>query len=130
MTMTDNRKPGPDPVEEAMLEHVFTAARNVSQAPPGDELMARVLADAAAEQPRSDTAPATPRRRPMPRLNLAALLGGWRGAAGLSAATLAGLWIGISPPAPLAQTAGDMFGTAYVIDLDTTAAYLGGEGAL
>ena len=119
-----------------MLDAFFDAARDVAPVPPGEDLMARVLADAAAEQPVPTTPDRTSRRamppRPSPSQSLAALLGGWKGAAGLSVATLAGLWIGISPPGPLAETAGSVFGTgtAYVIDLDTTAAYLGGEGAL
>ena len=141
MTMTDDRKPGPPPAganESPGLEPFFEAALQTggaaTDAPPGEDLMARVLADAAAHCPAAPAA--LPRRIRRPRLDLLALMGGWKGvagfSAGLSAAAVTGLWIGVSPPSPVADTAAGLFGTgtAYVIDLDPSAAYLGGEGAL
>ena len=76
------------------LDDLFAAAR-ADVARPSAALMARVLADAAAEQPRKPV----PVR---PRFRLAALiaaLGGSGGIAGLASATVAGLWIGLAPPA-------------------------------
>lgn len=106
--MTDRRKhkPTPDgpgdlsnPSAQALdvdLDIFFDAARS-ARPEPSPELMARVLDDALAMQP--------PAARPAPsvptRSWLGALLdtlGGWPAAASLATATLAGVWIGISPP--------------------------------
>ena len=79
------------------LDDLFAAAR-AQDAPPSPALLARILADAASEQPR---APA-PARLARPRFRLAALiaaLGGGGALAGLATATVAGLWIGLAPPA-------------------------------
>jgi len=76
------------------LDDLFAAAR-ADVARPSPALMARVLSDATAEQ----------LRKPVPvlrRFRLAALiaaLGGTGGLTGLATATVAGLWIGLAPPA-------------------------------
>ncbi|WP_299965721.1 hypothetical protein [uncultured Roseobacter sp.] len=75
-----------DPTEdedEALFQAAMTAARDAPPVVPA-ALMARVLGDAAAQQPR--------------RWRLSALIGGWQGLGGLVAATCAGLWIGWSAP--------------------------------
>lgn len=98
MTMTDK-----DP-----LESYFEAARETGPAPSGD-LMARVLADADAVA-RAREAQVTPPRRPV--ADFLGIIGGWRGAVGLSAAAVAGLVIGIVQPDTavfLSESAG--FGT-------------------
>jgi hypothetical protein len=69
---------------------------------PSEALMARVLADAAALQPR-----AAPMQRAAPPRGgvwavLLAALGGRGALAGLATATLAGVWIGFAQPAPVA----------------------------
>ena len=79
------------------LDDLFAAARKQATQ-PSPALLARILADAAAEQPRAP-APAGLAR---PRVRLAALsaaLGGGGALAGLATATVAGLWIGLAPPA-------------------------------
>lgn len=70
---------------------------------PSDALMARIMADAATEMPRrvgvasvSDASGS----RGIGAMILAAL-GGWAAVSGLAAATVTGLWLGISPPAAL-----------------------------
>lgn len=92
MSMTDK-----DRQEQAALEAFFAAAQREAPA-PSPELLARVLAQAEAEQARF----APPRPRQMPRLGLAARLrqglGGWPALAGLAAAGLAGVWIGLALP--------------------------------
>jgi hypothetical protein len=85
-------------MEAAMTDDdldAFFAAAKTDGARPSPALMARILQDAAAEQPRA--APTAPR----PRFTLAALvaaLGGGGALAGLATATVAGLWIGLAPP--------------------------------
>jgi anti-sigma-K factor RskA len=76
------------------LDDFLAAARSEAPLPSGD-LLARIEAQALAEQP-----VAGPRSRPEPVWRqVLAVLGGWPGAAGLAAACAAGLWLGISPPA-------------------------------
>ena len=75
------------------LDALFEEAK--SQDAPED-LMARVLEDALAAQP----VPIA-RVKPGLRAQIAAVLGGWQGIGGLVAATCAGIWIGITPPANL-----------------------------
>ena len=82
---------------DSELEDFFAAGR--SRDVP-EALKARVLAEAEALQPRARPAEAGPVRRPAPSA-LAALLaaiGGWRGASGLTAAVVAGFWIGLADP--------------------------------
>ncbi|MEL6169241.1 MAG: dihydroorotate dehydrogenase [Pseudomonadota bacterium] len=82
-------------LDERALGALFAAARDVAPQ-PSDALVARILADAAAE-----TAPAPAPRRSGPREWLSDWLeaiGGWPSAAGLVTATAAGVWLGLSSP--------------------------------
>lgn len=86
-------------ITDQELEQFFEAGR--AGAPvPSDDLMARVLADAAALQARP--APVVP---PVPRAGwvqrVLTQLGGWPAVAGLATATMAGVWIGYAAPAGL-----------------------------
>lgn len=83
------------------LDRLLTAARGAGPA-PGPDLMARILADAAAVQPK-----ASPRRQPAPRrqgwlTGIATIFGGGGALAGISFAMLAGVFVGIVQPAPVA----------------------------
>ncbi len=106
-----------DKHDEFGLDAYFDAGRKAVTMPSGD-LMARVLADAEAHQPKS-SAPA-----PVAQTGLFATLwsaiGGWPTLAGMATATLVGVWIGISPPAGLEQIATGVLGgseDAYLVDL-------------
>lgn len=79
------------------LKSFFDAAH--SNAPqPSDDLMARILADAALHQP-VPTQPMTHTPvRPGLRERVLGVLGGWRAVAGLATATVAGVWIGFAAP--------------------------------
>ncbi len=94
------------------LEAHFKAARARPLAPP-DALLARVLADAEAVQATPAPVRTVPRRGWRPVLRA---IGGWPAAAGLLAATLAGVWIGASPPEGISAylPGADV---AYIIDL-------------
>lgn len=84
------------------LDTLLAAARGAGPA-PSDALMARVLADAAALQPRPPvvSTAANPPRRPW-FAGLAALFGGGGAVAGISFAVLAGVFLGVVQPAPVA----------------------------
>ncbi len=82
--------------DEKFLEPFFAAAR---EAPPevSDDLMARVLADAAASVPRDAPLPErAPRRGAFAQILDG--IGGWPSIAGLVTATAAGLWFGFADP--------------------------------
>lgn len=104
---------------EDQLDRLLAEARGSGEDPPlTDALMARIVADAAAEMPRRRPAPASSRL-------LLAALGGWAAVSGLAAATVAGLWLGIAPPPALdALLAGDAVTVSLLPDYDT----LAGEG--
>ena len=67
---------------------------------PSEDFLARLVADAEAEAGAAQLCPPAKALRPGPRAWLAAL-GGWPALGGLAAAALAGVWIGIAPPASL-----------------------------
>lgn len=115
----------PDPLDEAfgILKQHAT--------PPGDDVMARVLADADAVQAEI-LAPPKPARLPV-SVRFMALIGGWPSMAGLATAGLAGVWIGVSQPAALVQTSealifGDASGA--LVDLDPFLGLYDADGGL
>ncbi|MEO3415406.1 hypothetical protein AAFO92_12180 [Roseovarius sp. CAU 1744] len=85
--------------ENKMLESYFQAANEVAPEPSG-RLMSRVLEDALAAQPASEALRSAPVVGGLWRDFLRAV-GGWPAMAGLVSATVAGLWLGIAPPAAL-----------------------------
>ena len=123
MTMTDKAMQTHDFDLDALL---VAAAKDVAQE-PSEGLMARVLADAEAMQPK-----AAPVARPQPRRGLFSALvealGGWPSLGGLAAATVAGVWIGfVATPAILPDGLAGFVGEAstdYLSYLDTSYAYL------
>ncbi len=80
-----------------------------------DALMARILADAAAEMPR----PSADAGRRGLWSALVSTLGGWPAVSGLAAATVAGIWLGAAPP-PALDTflAGDPVSISFTTGLD------------
>jgi len=115
----------------------FFDAGKAARPEPGDALMARIMADAdrvqaeRAKAPAAVTAPAPVRRGWLERL--AQALGGWPAMTGLAAATVAGLWIGVSAPAGLTGMAQDVIAgndAAYLIDLDPDATFMLADGGM
>lgn len=144
--MTDRYdEPALSPAAEAELDAMFAAARQnrADLDPATPDLLARILSDAEAEQDaraavrlsdsgvapasaRADT-PATAASKAPGRWSLAALLrgiGGWPAAAGLAAATMAGVWIGVDQPAGLDSVTGAFIGSTTSGGVTTTTAAL------
>ena len=98
-----------------MLDDLF-AKVSAERATPDDALLARVLADAAVVQagfaaPR----PAAPARGLWGRMM--DTIGGWPSLGGLTAATVAGVWIGVAPPASLSDVTVSFLGEELSVPL-------------
>lgn len=106
------------------FEDLFAQARSAGPVPSSD-LMARVMSDAVQMQPAPATlAPVRAQaRKPGFIAQLMEALGGWPALAGLTTATVAGVWIGISPP----DTLGDPLANLLSAETTTTA-YLSFDG--
>lgn len=119
--------------ETEWLEAHFAAARRID-VPPGDDLMARVLADALAAQAAQQRVPAAPRpARPGALAGLFRALGGWPAMAGLTAVAVAGVVIGMNPPDTVATALTSVLGGGeidYLIDLEPGAIFDLAEDAL
>ncbi|EYD75489.1 Dihydroorotate dehydrogenase [Rubellimicrobium mesophilum DSM 19309] len=97
------------------LENLFSEARAL-RPEPGDDLMARILADAeavAAERER----PVRPVSAGPGWRNWLRTLGGWPAVGGLVASTVAGLWIGVAQPAALSDIAASVWGEQVSVNL-------------
>ena len=81
------------------LDGILAEARGQTPETSPD-LLARVLSDGLALQPRARQATARP-ARPGLWSTLAGAVGGVTGLAGLATATVAGLWLGFAQPAPI-----------------------------
>lgn len=97
------------------LDRLFAEAR-AEQHLPGDDLMARLMADAARNAPLR-AAPIGPEKRFGGVMGFLAALGGWPALGGLAMATLAGLWIGIAPPESLNDFAASVLGEQVTVSL-------------
>lgn len=94
--------------DDRFLDGYFDDAKKSSPAIP-DALMARIVADAAAEtdrraQMRARVEPVSVWRQ------IWQAVGGWPAIAGLSAATLTGVWIGLNPPANVSNALAQAIG--------------------
>lgn len=78
-----------------MLDDLFATARAGART-PGDDMTARVLADAQTEQ--DNFAPLSRAKPPSLWFMMKDALGGWPALSGLAAAMVAGVWIGVAPP--------------------------------
>ncbi len=100
------------------LSLYFDAAKEVPPTPP-NALMRRVLDDALAAQPgevRTSRQSFWVRRWQ----EFAGAVGGWPAMAGLATATVAGVWLGVAPPAILPDATGAYLATdanTYLVDV-------------
>lgn len=97
---------------DALLAEVAASPVEV----PGDELVARILADAGAAQADTAEAPVLAPATPAWRGWLDAL-GGWPTLGGLTAAAVTGLWIGVAPPAAVDDLVANVLGETMSLDL-------------
>ncbi len=112
MTMTDRN--------DDMLEDVFADARDI-RPQVSDDLMSRVLADAARVQHSEPLAQSSFWER------LYDMMGGWPVMGGLATATIAGFWLGLTPPAALDDLTARLTGDTVNVTLVADAAWLGFE---
>lgn len=119
------------------LELWFSASRKHTP-DPSEDLLARVLADAAMLQPEAPgivTAAPEPEPRPSIWQQFTNAIGGWSGLAGLGTATVAGLWIGLSAPNTLVNLGSGYsadesgFEPTYLTELEDYALLVIEEGA-
>jgi len=103
MKMTDERKP------DEGLEALFDLAR-ADAAAPSDALLSAIMSDAVAVQAER-AAPVTPEKQRSGWRKLLAALGGWPSVTGLAAATLTGIWIGVSPPEAIDTLTASLIGS-------------------
>ncbi len=106
MTMTHER-------DEALFRDAIRAARAQPPAEAGEDLLARVMADA----DRETVLRARDMRSASRRSALAAFwaaLGGWVAVGPMTAAGMAGLWIGLAPPVGLSGLSQGVLGAQTV----------------
>jgi len=112
-----------DRLSDSELETLFAQVRS-DPAELGEDAMARILAAAGA--------PPAPAPRPLGGdagdRGLFDVLGGWLGMGGLAAATLAGLWIGIMPPAGVGDLTAGVFGGPVSVEASVEDILLAVEG--
>ncbi|SEK60046.1 hypothetical protein [Pacificibacter marinus] len=126
MTQRDNF------IKDADLDALFAQARDVVQAdtvPLSDAFMARVLADADAQQDAmgaglpawaQSAPPEVAPQRGSWITSVLDLVGGWRGGAGLATATVMGLAVGLGAPTTVTQLASGSWSSAEVSDTTQT----------
>ncbi len=99
---------------ESELDEFFAAAKE-SEVPASPDLMARVLADAEDLQPRASEV-ARPHSSNL-WAGLLDVLGGWPALGGVAAAGVAGLWLGMAPPASVEDLTSGLWGTTTAVSL-------------
>lgn len=99
--------------DDDMIDDLFGLAQSQTPA-PSDDLMARILADAAAVQP--SVASASPPQAGFMQ-SLMDLIGGWPSVGGLAMAGVAGIWVGFAPPTVVSDWTAELVGTPVTIDM-------------
>ena len=98
-----------------MLDDLFAQARADTPG-PSDDLMARVLADADAVQDGFAAPIPAPEQKGL-WARMVETVGGWPAVSGLAAATVAGVWIGVAPPASITEVTASLLGEEYAVPL-------------
>lgn len=111
--------------DDKMLDATFGQMR-AQDVMPSEGLMDRIMMDA-------DTVLAaniTPQPRPTQSFGAMILdvIGGWPSFGGLAAATVAGVWIGVSPPDALADVSAGFLGSTVEVPLFDTEIFAGLDG--
>ncbi|WP_116599190.1 hypothetical protein [Primorskyibacter marinus] len=93
------------------LDAFFDAARNTAPAPDA-AFMARILDDALSVQAEAVAPPSPVTKREGLFSQILRGIGGWPALTGLAAATVAGVWIGVNPPAAVSDQLASLIGTS------------------
>ncbi|MCW1951169.1 MAG: hypothetical protein KIH44_007365 [Octadecabacter sp.] len=111
--------------DDKMLEAAFAQART-PDIMPSEAALDRIMMDA--DSVLAEAAPVASR----PKQGFGALIleaiGGWPSFSGLAAATVAGLWIGVSPPAALTDLSAGIWGATIEVPLLESDMFAGLEG--
>ena len=98
------------------LDSFFDAARR-SDATPQDDLMARVMADAAMVSAQRDVPAVTAPSSLSIWVRIVETIGGWPALGGVMAAGIGGLWIGVAPPANVEDWAANLVGNIETVSI-------------
>lgn len=105
----------------AALDALLSDVREADVPLPSKELMARIAADAEAVRGFDAVVPSSGWRVWLDAL------GGWPAFGGLATAGIAGLWIGVSPPAAIDDVYASVFGETVLVEMLPAAGLLGME---
>jgi len=111
--------------DDKTLDAAFTLARTPDVA-PSDALMDRIMLDA--DSVLAGPAPVIARRKQSLGAMLLDVIGGWPTFGGLAAATVAGFWIGVAPPAALSDLSVGIWGATISVPLFESDVYAELEG--
>lgn len=116
----------------ARLDALFDDLAQRPIDPPGADFMARLLADAdqempsAAPQVAAQIAPTPPQPKGF-WARLIDAIGGWPACGGITVAGLAGVWIGMMPPAALSDVTARLTGESLSVTVSSDMSYLAEE---
>ncbi len=118
-----------DHMDDAALDALLADVAGTTAA-PGDDLMARIMADAetAMVRPAPVATAGEAARDAGLFAGLWAALGGWAGTSGLAAAAVAGVWLGFAPPESLSGVSEFIWGQSESVSLFASEDVLGLEG--
>ena len=111
--------------DDKILEAAFAQART-PDIMPSEAALNRIMMDADSVLAEATPAPARPKQG-FGAMILEAI-GGWTAFGGLATATVAGLWIGVSPPAALTDLSAGIWGTTIEVPLLESDMFAGLEG--
>ncbi|MGJ8610456.1 MAG: hypothetical protein ACSHWY_05155 [Octadecabacter sp.] len=119
-----------DKTDDKLLEAMFAQAR-VPDLVPSEGLFDRIMMDA--DTVLADAMPAAAPVMPVrAKQGMGAMLldiiGGWPSFSGLAAATVAGVWIGVAPPAAITDISSGIWGDTIEVQLMDTELFAGLEG--
>jgi hypothetical protein len=115
--------------DDKMLENTFARMRDVDVT-PSEGLFDRIMMDA--DSVLAANVADAPNLQTATKAGLGAMLldviGGWPSFGGLAAATVAGLWIGVSPPAVLSDLSEGYLGSTVEVPLFEADLFAGLDG--
>ncbi len=118
MTMSDD-------TDNKMLETTFAEAR-ARVVVPSDGLLDRIMMDA--DTVLGGDGGFVAHKRPRVWASMMEAIGGWTSMGGLAAATVAGVWIGVSPPDAMSSFSAGLWGSTIEVPLFESDVLAGLEG--